>query len=65
MRKEIEAVLVARLINWDATERGQLTNKMVAYLDGKIQYSVRKLGPAERNNLHVGPGENTGNWIIK
>ena len=51
-------MLVARLINWDVTERGQLANKMVAYLDGKVQYSVRKLGPAERNKLHVGPGEN-------
>ena len=58
VRKETESVLVARLVNWDASERGQLTNKMLAFLDTKVQYSVRKLGPAERTNLHVGPGEN-------
>ena len=45
-------------MNWDSSERGQLTNKMLAFLDTKVQYSVRKLGPAERNNLYVGAGEN-------
>jgi hypothetical protein len=31
---------------------------MLEFLETKIQYSFRKLGPAERNNLYVGPGQN-------
>ena len=32
---------------------------MLKFAETPYKYSIRKLGPAERNNLYVGPGENT------
>ena len=31
---------------------------MLSFVNKKVRYSVRKLGPAERTELYVGPGEN-------
>ena len=50
---------VNRLIDWDASEPGELTKKVLKFAETPYKYSIRKLGPAERNNLYVGPGENT------
>ena len=49
---------VNRLIDWDASEPGELTKKVLKFAETPYKYSIRKLGPAERNNLYVGPGEN-------
>ena len=59
IRKAIESVLVSRLVDWDATEQGELAKKMFKFTDKKYPYSVRKLGPLEKNNLYVGEGENS------
>jgi len=58
VRKAIESVLVARLVDWDTSEMGELSKKLFKFTDKKYKYSVRRLGPAERNNLYVGGGEN-------
>ena len=47
VRKAIESVLVARLVDWDTSEMGELTKKLFKFTDKKYKYSVRRLGPAE------------------
>ena len=59
IRKAIESTLVNRLVDWDASEPGELTKKLLKFAETPYKYSIRKLGPAERNNLYVGAGENS------
>ena len=59
IRKAIESTLVNRLVDWDASEPGELTKKLLKFAETPFKYSIRKLGPAERNNLYVGAGENS------
>ena len=47
VRKAIESVLVARLVDWDTSEMGELSKKLFKFTDKKYKYSVRRLGPAE------------------
>ena len=38
---------MARLVDWDTSEMGELSKKLFKFTDKKYKYSVRRLGPAE------------------